>query len=351
MSYPVAPARLEGAGYTIVEDASLATRNTLRVAARASLLIDVRDTQALPEVLAFPLVKSSPLFVLGGGSNVLFTRDYPGTVLSLASRGIQICAERDGVATVRAAAGENWNDLVNWTIAHGLCGLENLALIPGTVGAAPIQNIGAYGTEVREFVESVDVFDRHSMSAMRLSRADCEFAYRDSRFKRAPERYIVTGVDFALPRSREWRLDYSGVREEIAALGVESINAASIAEAITRLRLRKLPNPEVIGNAGSFFKNPVIDAAPAARLRSAYPALPQWPADAGRVKLSAAWLIETSGLKGFRDGDAGVSAQHALVLVNHGTASGARLWALAQQVRDTVRQRFDVTLDAEPVVI
>ena len=351
MSYTVAPARLEGSVYTILEDASLATRNTMRVAARAHLLIDVRDPGALPEVLAFPLVKSSPLFVLGEGSNVLFTVDYPGSVLSLVNRGIEKIGERDDAVVVRAAAGENWNDLVHWVIAHDLCGLENLALIPGTVGAAPIQNIGAYGTEVCEFIESVEVYDRSSSSVGRLSNSDCEFAYRDSCFKRAPDRWIVTAVNFALPRRREWRLDYSGVREEIAALGVSTINAAVIAEAITRLRLRKLPNPVQIGNAGSFFKNPIVTSVQAADLRNEAPALPQWPLDAERVKLSAAWLIEASGMKGLREGDAGVSAQHSLVLVNHGGASGAQLWALAQRVREAVQQRFGVVLEPEPVVV
>jgi UDP-N-acetylmuramate dehydrogenase len=336
-------------GYTIVENAPLEARNTFRVPARAELLIDVKQLEVLPDLFKQAGLKSQ-LLVLGAGSNMLFTRDWPGVVLSLTASGIRIVEDRGDAALIRVEAGENWNDFVYWSLGRGFCGLENLALIPGTVGAAPIQNIGAYGAEVREFVHIVEVFDRDTGQFSRLSNADCAFAYRDSIFKRTPGRYLVTAVEFLLPRTRELRLDYAGVRDELAAMKIEAPTALLVAEAVSRLRLRKLPNPALIGNAGSFFKNPVVPREVAERLRAEHPTLPAWPNE-GDVKLSAAWLIETRGFKGLREGDAGVSSQHALVLVNHGNANGGQIWALAQRVRDGVNQRFGVMLEPEPIVI
>ena len=336
-------------GYTIVENAPLQARNTFRVPARADMLIDVKRLEVLPELFTQAGLKSQ-LLILGAGSNMLFTRDWPGVVLSLTAAGIRILEDRGDAALIRVEAGENWNDFVHWSLGRRFVGLENLALIPGTVGAAPIQNIGAYGAEVREFVHVVEVFDRDAGQFARLGNADCAFAYRDSVFKRTPGRYLVTAVEFLLPRTRELRLNYAGVREELAAMKIDAPSAPLVAEAVSRLRLRKLPNPALIGNAGSFFKNPVVPRELADRLRDEHPTLPAWPSGSD-VKLSAAWLIETSGFKGLREGDAGVSSQHALVLVNHGQATGAQIWALAQRVRESVNQRFGVTLEPEPVVI
>jgi UDP-N-acetylmuramate dehydrogenase len=336
-------------GYTIVENAPLQGRNTFRVPARAELLIDVNRPEVLVDLFKLAGLKSQ-LLVLGAGSNMLFTRDWPGVVLSLTATGIRIVEDRGDAALIRVEAGENWNDFVLWSLGRGFRGLENLALIPGTVGAAPIQNIGAYGAEVCEFVHIVEVFDREAGQFARLNNADCGFAYRDSIFKRTPGRFLVTAVEFLLPRSRELRLDYAGVREELAAMKVDAPTAPLVAEAVSRLRLRKLPNPALIGNAGSFFKNPVVPSELADRLRSEHPTLPHWPAAENR-KLSAAWLIETCGFKGLREGDAGVSSQHALVLVNHGHATGTQIWELATRIQQTVSSRFDVALEPEPVVI
>ncbi len=342
--------RTDMGGYTLTENAPLATRNTLRVNARARLLAELRDAAKLPELLDFPAVRRAPLLVLGEGSNLLLAGDVDGTVLAMETRGVQV--EQDGeVARIAVAAGERWDDFVRWSLGQGYAGLENLILIPGTVGAAPIQNIGAYGTEVAEFIESVEAWDTREHRVAQLDRATCAFGYRDSLFKHEPGRYIVTAVRFALPRSRELRLDYAGIREELARMGVDKPAPFHVAEAVVRLRTRKLPDPAVIGNAGSFFKNPVVDAAQAAALRQAHPALPAWPQADGRSKLSAAWLIEAAGLKGHREGDAGISNRHALVLVNHGHASGAELWAFAQGVIATVQARFGVRLEPEPVVV
>jgi UDP-N-acetylmuramate dehydrogenase len=341
----------EGAGYTIVENASLEGRNTFHVAARADLLIDVRKRDALHELFGFAALKSRPLLVLGEGSNILFTRDWNGVVLSVATRGIAVLGSDTARGRVRVEAGENWNDFVHWSIGQGFAGLENLVAIPGTVGAAPMQNIGAYGVEVREFVAQVETWDREAARFVELSNAECAFAYRDSVFKRSPDRYVITAVVFDLPRRREPRLDYAGVREELAALGVAEPRPASIAEAITRIRMRKLPNPHVIGNAGSFFKNPLVPAAAADAIRREHPSAPAWPAGEGLMKLSAAWLVEACGFKGLREGDAGVSSAHALVLVNHGQATGAEIGALARRIQAGVRDRFGIELSPEALIV
>ena len=342
--------RVDMGGYTLIENAPLGARNTLRVNARARLLAEVRDAAKLPELLDFPAVRNAPLLVLGEGSNLLLTRDFDGTVLAMATRGVQV--EQEGEVThIAVAAGERWDDFVRWTLGQGFAGLENLILIPGTVGAAPIQNIGAYGTEVAEFIESVEAWDLHERRVVSLDNATCAFAYRHSLFKRVPGRYIVTAVRFALPRQHALRVDYAGIREELSRMGVDKPAPFHVAEAVVHLRTRKLPDPAVIGNAGSFFKNPVVDGTVGDALRREHPGLVAWPAADGCWKLSAAWLIESAGFKGHREGDAGISNRHALVLVNHGHASGEQLWTLAQHVIAGVEARFGVRLEPEPVVV
>ena len=349
--YHVDAAIVEGIGYTMVENASLEGRNTFRVPARANLLIDVRRVEALNELFGYPMVSKGPLLVLGEGSNVLFTHDWPGIVLSIAALGIKELGDDGADTRIRVEAGENWNDLVRWSLARGYCGLENLVLIPGTVGAAPIQNIGAYGVEVREFIVEVEAWDRRSNTLVRLDNAQCLFGYRDSVFKRERDRYIVTAVEFALPRDRALQTDYAGVREELVAMGIDTPTAPSVAEAIARIRTRKLPNPILIGNAGSFFKNPLVEHDFAESLRRQHPSMPAWNADDLRMKLSAAWLIEACGLKGLQQGQAAVSEQHALVLINRGNATGSEIWALAERIRDTVKDRFGVVLEPEPLIL
>ncbi|GLQ89373.1 UDP-N-acetylenolpyruvoylglucosamine reductase [Dyella flagellata] len=342
--------RVDMGGYTLIENASLLHRNTLRVDARAKLLAEVRDASKLPELLDFPAIRSSRLLVLGEGSNLLLAGDVDGTVLAMETRGVHV--EHDGgLARIAVAAGERWDDFVRWTLGQGFAGLENLILIPGTVGAAPIQNIGAYGTEVAEFIESVEAWDRIERRVVTLDRDACAFGYRDSLFKHEPDRFIVTAVRFALPRQHALRLDYAGIREELERMGVSNPAPFHVAEAVVHLRTRKLPDPAVIGNAGSFFKNPIVPAALGEALKREHPELVAWPGKDGRWKLSAAWLIETAGFKGTRESDAGISNRHALVLVNHGKASGQDLLAFAQRVIEGVHARFGVRLEPEPVVI
>jgi UDP-N-acetylmuramate dehydrogenase len=339
-------------GYRLTANAALRDRNTFGVPATAPWLIEVDDVAALEEVLALPQVTDAETLVIGGGSNLLFAGDAPGAVISLATRSTAIVSDDGERARVRADAGVPWHPLVMWSLEQGLCGLENLALIPGTAGASPIQNIGAYGTEVGEFIDIVEAFDRHHGVRVRLDREACAFAYRDSVFKHAPDRYLVTAVEFLLPRTPSLRLDYAGIREELDARGIAAPTARDVGEAVIRIRQRKLPDPAVVGNAGSFFKNPIVSQARAEALLVDYPTLPVFRGDAlHNRKLSAAWMIEACGWKGHRDGDAGVSAAHALVLVNHGAATGAQLLALARKIAASVHARFGVAIEPEPKLI
>ena len=345
------------ASYRIVENARLDARNTFGVAACAPMLVEVADTAVLPELFGYAMLRDGPVLVLGGGSNLLFAGDPAATVLALGGQDIRLIEDDGRRAIVRADAGVEWHALVLWTLGHGLAGLENLALIPGTVGAAPIQNIGAYGVEVREHVHVVEAFDRVRGEVVRLTRGDCAFAYRDSIFKRAPDRYVVIAVEFELSRGLQFRLDYAGLADELLAMGIDAaaldgVRPSQVAEAVCRIRRRKLPDPAVLGNAGSFFKNPIVPAARAEALKAAHAALPVFRGndDASR-KLSAAWLIDACGWKGFREGDAGVAASHALVLVNHGQASGAQLLDLARRIAASVHERFGVALEPEPRII
>jgi UDP-N-acetylmuramate dehydrogenase len=338
--------------YRLQRDAALDTRNTFGVAARAPLLVEVADATALPEVFTGVVPTGAPVLVLGGGSNLLFAGNQEGTVLALTGRRITVEEDDGDIAIVRAEAGANWHDFVLWTLARGFTGLENLALIPGTVGAAPIQNIGAYGVEVRERIHAVEAYERAPGAWRRMDADACAFAYRDSVFKREPERFVVTAVEFALPRQAPLKLDYAGVGDELLAMGITSPSPAQVADAVCRIRRRKLPDPAVIGNAGSFFKNPIVPVAQAEDLQSRRATLPVFRGnDETTRKLSAAWLIDQCGWKGHRDGDAGVAASHALVLVNHGRATGAQLLALARAIAGSVRERFGVSLEPEPRVI
>ena len=339
-------------GLQWAEQVSLAGRNTLHVAAKAAAMCDVRQLDQLPHAFELAEAKGMEVLVLGEGSNVLFAGDYPGLVLCITASACSVVAHNADSALIRSEAGMLWNDLVHWTLARGWNGLENMALIPGTVGACPIQNIGAYGVEVAEFIETVEAYNRSTGQFKRLGNADCGFGYRDSRFKREIDDWVICAVEFRLDKSRPLKMDYAGVPEELAAMGITEPKALHLAEAISRIRTRKLPNPALVGNAGSFFKNPMVPDADADALKSAHPELPVFPSGVvGHKKLSAAWLIEQAGWKGHRSGDAGISAQHALVLVNHGGATGAQLLALAETVVDSVERRFGIRLEPEPRIL
>jgi UDP-N-acetylmuramate dehydrogenase len=336
----------------ILREAPLETRNTFGVAASAPLLAEVNDTTALPDLLRHPDFAGHTPLVIGGGSNLLFAGDPDRPLVALTGHGVQVLDDDGERAIVRADAGAPWHGFVMHTLNLGLCGLENLALIPGTVGAAPIQNIGAYGVEVREFVHAVEAYEPVTGQLHRMHAADCAFAYRDSVFKHQPDRYIVTAVEFALPRAASLKLDYAGIGDELHAMGIAKPTARDVAHAVMAIRRRKLPDPAVLGNAGSFFKNPIVPVAQAEALQAQHPAMPVFRGnDADTRKLSAAWFIDACGWKGHRDGDAGVAPSHALVLVNHGNASGAQLLDLARRIADSVHTRFGVPIEPEPRII
>jgi UDP-N-acetylmuramate dehydrogenase len=307
----------------------------------------------LPALLAEPALRNLPAMVLGAGSNVLFaTERFEGCLIHLQCHSARILGDDGDHVLVHVDAGFEWDALVDWTLDHGLQGLENLALIPGQAGAAPIQNIGAYGVEVGTFIAAVHCYDRQAAAFDRLPTERCSFGYRDSVFKREPDRRIVTAIELRLPQAGATNVAYAGLAEELAAMGALQPTPRNVAAAVRRLRRRKLPDPAVTGNAGSFFKNPVVARAVAVALQSRFEGVPVFPAaTAAERKLSAAWLIEQAGWRGFRDGDAAVSAQHALVLVNLGQATGPQLLALARRVATSVQEKFGVTLEPEPRIV
>ncbi len=329
-------------------DCSLRPFNTFGVNAAARALVEIESAADVEDVLFDPATD----LVLGGGSNVLFAGDVEGTVFLNRIRGRRVVAQDGDHAIVEAAAGENWHELVRWTLAQGLSGLENLSLIPGLVGAAPIQNIGAYGMELAGVLDAVTAWHLVNHEWRSFSNRECRFAYRDSRFKsEEPGRHLIVSIRLRLDRRFNPRLNYAGLGEELDSMGISDPSAVQVSDAVIRIRQRRLPDPAAAGNAGSFFKNPEVDLDLAEGLRGRYPGLPVHRAGAGTAKLGAAWMIERCGWKGFRDRDAGVSAQHALVLVNHGRASGRELLLLARRVRDSVAEEFGVRLEPEAVVI
>ena len=333
----------------VVERPSLKAMNSFGIAASAALLLTIESEE---EVLALPAFDPARDLVLGGGSNVLFTTDVPGTVYHNSILGLTIVEDGPDHCVLEAGAGENWHHLVRWTLDHGYSGIENLSLIPGLAGAAPLQNIGAYGVELASVLERVTAWDWQRSAWVSFSREECRLGYRDSLFKSgAPDRYLITSIRLRLSRVFEPRLEYAGLQDELASAGIARPTARDVSNAVVRIRRRKLPDPFICGNAGSFFKNPVVTAGLAEKLLVTHPALPAWPAGIERMKLSAAWMVERCGLKGLRDGDAAVSEQHALVLVNLGAASGADILRLSRQVQAVVADAFGVVLEPEPRLV
>lgn len=330
------------------ERISLKPYNTFGVEVTARWFAQAHDDAEVRAGIAAAAEKGLPLMVIGGGSNLLLTRDVEALVLRMASRGVRVVSDDGERVVVEAQAGEVWDDFVRWTLAQGVGGLENLSLIPGTVGAAPMQNIGAYGVEIKDVFAGLTALDRQTGELHEFGLEDCAFAYRDSRFKREPGRWLILRVRFALSRAAKLHLDYGPVRQRLAEEGVTAPTSADVSRVICAIRREKLPDPAVLGNAGSFFKNPVVSVGRADVLRQHYSDLVAYPQGDGQMKLAAGWLIDKAGWKGFREGAAGVHAQQALVLVNYGGATGAQLHALAERIRDDIQQRFGVELEMEP---
>ena len=335
----------------IIANADLHPFNTFGLAARARYFAELTDAARLPELCALPFFEREKVLWLGGGSNIILRGDYPGLAVRLTNRGIRETRRAPGHVWLEAQAGENWHGFVRHTLALGLNGLENLSLIPGTVGASPVQNIGACGVEAKDLIATVNCYDLAEHRFISLANADCRFAYRDSLFKREGRgRYVITSVVFKLAERFTPRTAYGDLADVLAAsCPGREITAADVSDAVCRIRRAKLPDPALLGNAGSFFKNPAVPAAQAAALAAAHPALPRYPQSDGTVKLAAGWLIEQCGLKGRSIGGAAVHDKQALVLVNTGRATAADVAALAALVQNTVAERFGVELESEPV--
>ncbi|MGY2288386.1 UDP-N-acetylmuramate dehydrogenase [Pseudomonas sp. SDO528_S397] len=327
---------------------SLKPFNSFGIDVRAQLYAEARGDGDVREALAYAASQQLPVWVMGGGSNVLLTRDVCALVLRMASQGIRVVHD-DGVqVVVEAEAGEPWHPFVLWTLEQGFAGLENLSLIPGTVGAAPMQNIGAYGVEIKDVFAGLTALDRHTGELRDFSLAECDFAYRDSLFKHQVGRWLILRVRFALSRAAHLKLDYGPVQQRLAEQGISQPTPRDVSDVICSIRREKLPDPAQLGNAGSFFKNPLVSQALAAELQAQYPDLVAYPQADGQMKLAAGWLIDKAGWKGFREGDAGVHRLQALVLVNYGAASGQNIADLALRIQRDIATRFNVELEMEP---
>lgn len=323
---------------------SLRTRNSFGVDQQAARLVEFETPEDLRTLFAAGIPEKWT--VLAGGNNILFTRDYDGVLLTPVARGITLLSDDGDEVRVRADAGVEWDDLVEWVVGRGLWGIENLSLIPGKAGAAPVQNIGAYGCEAKDAIRRVEMYCVETGAMLTLDAAHCGFGYRESVFKHDLKgRAIITAVEIALTHTPRPRLGYGDVEREVEARGGATLR--NIREAICAIRRAKLPDPAVLGNAGSFFKNPVVGAAAAERLLAEYPDMPHYPAPEGRVKLAAGWLIDRAGMKGSRKGAVGVHERQALVLVNHGGATGGEVIAFAHEVQERVRGKFGIEIDTE----
>ena len=337
---------------SIQSDFLLCNFNTFGIEAKARTYIAVRDAETLPLINKTAELQGLPRLLLGGGSNILLVRDFPGVVLHMCNTGIEMIKQDADASYVRAAAGENWHAFVQWTLSHGLCGLENLSLIPGSVGAAPIQNIGAYGVEAQDYFHELTAFDFESGKVIVLDKTACEFGYRDSVFKHClKDRAVILDVTFRLPKQWRPNMRYADVAQELAQRGLTAPTAKDISEAVIAIRTRKLPDPALIGNAGSFFKNPIVKAAQRDALMLRYPQLVSYAQPDGTYKLAAGWLIDQCGWKGRTVGRAGVYEKQALVLVNCGGATGLDVVQLAEAIQADVEARFDVKLEPEPVFV
>lgn len=325
---------------------------TFGIAASARFYLRVTDITQLQQLQQLPELTDLPVLILGGGSNLILTRDFPGLVLHIGLMGRELVKEDEQFIYVRAAAGEVWHDFVQWTLAQGWGGLENLSLIPGSVGAAPIQNIGAYGVEIKDYFYSLTWYEFATGKIHTLMHADCQFAYRDSVFKqRLRDQGVILDVTFALAKQWQAKLSYGDIGQQLAKITSEIPTPQQISFAVSTIRQSKLPDPNLLGNAGSFFKNPLVSAEIRSELLQRFPQLVNYPHSDGQYKLAAGWLIEQAGWKGRALGQVGVYKKQALVLVNLGGATGTEVVTLAQTIQADVLHQFGVPLEIEPVVV
>jgi UDP-N-acetylmuramate dehydrogenase len=333
----------------VLPQVSLKPFNSFGIDVLAHLFAHAHSEADVREALVYADAHQVPLLVIGGGSNLLLTHDIPALVLRIATQGIRVLQD-DGVqVVVESEAGEAWHTFVLWTLERGFCGLENLSLIPGTVGAAPMQNIGAYGVEISDVFAGLTAMDRHTGELRDFSLEECDFDYRDSIFKHDIYRWLILRVRFSLSRSSYLKLDYGPLQERLDGQGVTEVTPNDVSRAICSIRREKLPDPEQLGNAGSFFKNPLLSQDLAVGLNILYPDMVSYQQADGQVKIAAGWLIDKAGWKGFREGDAGVHEMQALVLVNYGAATGHDILSLAMRIQLDVAERFNIYMEIEPI--
>lgn len=332
------------------ENISLRPFHTFGLNVTARWLLPIASESDLIEFLADNRFNQTSLLILGGGSNVLFQQNYEGVIIKNEIKGIEVLQESDEEVLVRIGAGETWHQFVLHALDQGWYGIENLSLIPGTIGAAPIQNIGAYGVELKEVFDHLEAIHRETFQATTFSKMECRFGYRDSIFKReAKGKYVITRVVLRLSKIPNPTLSYGAIRKEVEHLA--SPSPKDVSEAVIRIRQSKLPDPTVIGNAGSFFKNPEISRDLFEKIQSNYPNVPSYPISDEIIKVPAGWLIETTGWKGIRRGDYGVHAKQALVLVNYGNAQGSEIYDLSTEIITSVQNEFGITLEREVQII
>jgi UDP-N-acetylmuramate dehydrogenase len=338
----------------IQQNISLKPYNTLGVDARAKYFSAFSSADELGELLSLPSMQGQPKMVLGGGSNILFTGDFDGWVLKNEVSGLEIVKEDLHHVYVRTGAGENWHAFTQYCIRRDWAGVENLSLIPGNVGSGPMQNIGAYGVELKDVFEELEAFSFADKKVHLFTLNDCEFGYRESIFKRKyRDQFIIVNVTLRLNKVPKFKTSYGAIAQELERMGVKQLSIAAIAEAVIHIRQSKLPDPHKIGNAGSFFKNPTISPSTFELLQQQFPDIVAYNTPTGDVKLAAGWLIEhcgpspTQSWKGFRRGDAGVHAHQALVLVNYGNATGKELYDLSEEILESVRAKFGIELERE----
>ncbi len=335
----------------IQEHVNLSDFNTMGIAARARYFVSASSEMQLKQALEEHKALNTPLLMLGGGSNLLFVKDFDGLVIHVAIPGIEVIQENEQEVLVKAGAGENWHKLVMHAVEKGWGGIENLSLIPGSVGAAPIQNIGAYGVELEEVFVSLEAIEIKTGNRRTFTHSECRFGYRDSIFKNELKgKYAITHVTLRLQKSPKINTSYKALSAELSNRNIQNPTIKQVSDAVIHIRQSKLPDPAKIGNTGSFFKNPVIEQSRFKKLQKNYPDVPHYPAG-DAVKIPAAWLIDQCGWKGKRFGDAGVHKMQALVIVNYGEATGKEIWELAQKIQSSVKQTFGITLMPEVNVV
>ncbi len=330
----------------IHENYPLKPYNTFSIDAKAKFFNSFSFVEELEETLL--MYSEYPVFILGGGSNILFTKDYDGAVLKNDIKGIELQHEDADHVYVKVGAGENWHQFVLHCIDHNWAGIENLSLIPGNIGASPIQNIGAYGVELDDVFWSLEAFHLFEKRIHTFTREDCEFGYRNSIFKeRYKDQFAIISVTFQLKKKPIFHTDYGAITEELEKMGVKDLSIKAVSQAVINIRSSKLPDPQKIANAGSFFKNPEVPTEKYETLKLQFPNFVAYPLAKGSVKLAAGWMIEQCGWKGYRKGDAGCHANQALVLVNYGNATGKEIYDLSEEILQSVKKKFDVVLERE----